>query len=124
VSPTTKELRMSAPPFRVMHSISSDIGSGDGDEDGLPLKQQQPSLSEPKHCRRCGTGLGPGTVTTRFGDQPTYEAYVSYFTDERISRKTATLNLERIPRSKGRHAHYAHACVRHQGEKHNEAKRH
>jgi hypothetical protein len=63
-------------PFRVKRGVGSDNGSGDGDEDSPPLKQQQPSLSEPKHCRRCGTDLGPETVTTRFGDHPIYEAYV------------------------------------------------
>jgi predicted RNA-binding Zn-ribbon protein involved in translation (DUF1610 family) len=60
--------------------VSGNIGSGDGDQDDPPPKQQQhgiqPCNPEPRHCKRCGAVLGPGTVATRFGDQPAYEVYV------------------------------------------------
>jgi predicted RNA-binding Zn-ribbon protein involved in translation (DUF1610 family) len=51
-----------------------------GDQDEPPPRQQQngiqPNNPEPRRCKRCGAVLGPGTVTTRFGDQPAYEVYV------------------------------------------------
>jgi RNase P subunit RPR2 len=50
--------------------VISDTGSGDEDLDDPP-----PNL-EPKHCKKCGTAVGSGTVTTRFGEQPAYDVFV------------------------------------------------
>jgi RNase P subunit RPR2 len=53
------------------------ISPVDGGQDDPPPKQQQQSNnSEPKHCKKCRAVLGLGTVTTRFGERPAYEAYV------------------------------------------------
>jgi hypothetical protein len=54
------------------------VGSNDAWQNDPPPKQQQnqPSNPESKHCKKCGSALGSGTVTTRFGVCPAYEAYV------------------------------------------------
>jgi hypothetical protein len=61
------------------HRVSRNTGPGDGDQDDPPPKQQQqrirPARSGLKHCKRCGAGLAPGSIATRFGDQPAYEVY-------------------------------------------------
>ena len=48
----------------------SETGSGDEGQEDPPPNQA------PKHCRKCGSALGSGTVTTRFGDRPAYDVYV------------------------------------------------
>ena len=54
--------------------MSSPADGGQGDP--RPKQQQQSNNSEPKRCKKCRAVLGPGTVTTRFGDRPAYEVCV------------------------------------------------